>query len=71
MTVNSDDPAYFRAYINENFQVLAEEGDFSQQEVVQLTKNAFDIAWLSDDVKAVYLKKLENYVASFPSSVVI
>ena len=71
VTVNSDDPAYFRAYINENFQVLAEEGDFSQQEIVQLTKNAFDIAWLSDDVKVVYLKKLENYVASFPSSVVI
>ena len=49
-TVNSDDPAYFRAYMNGNFIALQQEGEFSKDEIVQLSRNAFDIAWLVVDV---------------------
>ncbi|MBO6555765.1 MAG: adenosine deaminase [Pseudomonadales bacterium] len=63
-TVNSDDPAYFRAYMNDNFIALAEEGNFSQEDLVQLSRNAFDIAWLSDDKRQKYITKLEQYAAS-------
>ena len=64
-TVNSDDPAYFRAYINDNFIALSEEGDFSKEEIIQLSRNAFDIAWLPDDRKREYIKKLDIFASSF------
>lgn len=64
-TVNSDDPAYFRAYMNDNFIALSEEGDFSKEEIIQLSRNAFDIAWLPDDRKRDYIKKLDIFASSF------
>ena len=60
-TVNSDDPAYFRAYMNENFIALTEEGNFSKDELVQLCRNAFDIAWLPEDRRQHYLDQLQAY----------
>eukprot|EP00903_Cladosiphon_okamuranus_P004432 g4430.t1 len=43
-TINSDDPAYFRAYMNENLFALAEEAEFSKADILQLTKNACSLA---------------------------
>jgi adenosine deaminase len=60
-TINSDDPAYFRAYMNENFIALTDEGDFSKDELVQLSRNAFDIAWLPEDRRQHYLDQLQAY----------
>ena len=63
-TVNSDDPAYFRAYMNDNFIALAKEGDFSRAEIVQLSRNAFDIAWLSDDRRQHYFNLLDSFAGN-------
>ncbi len=63
-TVNSDDPAYFRAYMNDNFIALAKEGDFSRAEIVQLSRNAFDIAWLSDDRRQHYFDLLDSFAGN-------
>jgi adenosine deaminase len=60
-TVNSDDPAYFRAYMNENFIALQEEGDFSKAEILQLCRNAFEVAWVDEPQKKVYLDALDAY----------
>ncbi len=60
-TINSDDPAYFRAYMNDNFIALAEEGNFSKAEIIQLSQNAFDIAWLSEDRRQHYLEQLHRF----------
>lgn len=61
-TINSDDPAYFRAYVNENLLALHEEGDMSRDELVQLVKNSFLVAWLDDDRRARYLSQVDEYV---------
>lgn len=63
-TINSDDPAYFRAYMNDNFIALAEEGNFSKAEIVQLSQNAFDIAWLSEDRRQHYLEQLHHFAGN-------
>ena len=63
-TINSDDPAYFRAYMNDNFIALAKEGDFSRAEIVQLSRNAFDIAWLSDDRRQHYFNLLDSFAGN-------
>lgn len=59
-TINSDDPAYFRAYMNENLMALVEEADFTKDELMTLTRNAFEVSWMSDDRKTDYLKRLEQ-----------
>lgn len=66
-TVNSDDPAYFLAYMNENLKTAQAEGDLTRDEVVQLVRNAFTISWAPEDRKRAYLDRLEEYVASAPS----
>ncbi|MDC8830779.1 adenosine deaminase [Alteromonas gilva] len=60
-TINSDDPAYFRAYMNENLMALQQEGNFSRAELKTLMENAFKVTWLPDDEKQVYLDKLAAY----------
>lgn len=61
-TINSDDPAYFRAYINENLEALLDEGGLTRAEILQLVKNAFTVAWLAPERRAAYLEKVDNYV---------
>jgi adenine deaminase len=65
-TVNSDDPAYFRAYMNENLQALYEEGGLSQDEIVQLVRNGFEVAWLDDARRSAYLERLNEHVHRAP-----
>jgi adenosine deaminase len=61
-TVNSDDPAYFRAYVNENLQALQDEGGLTRDEIVQLVSNAFTVAWLDEARRASYLERVRSYV---------
>lgn len=61
-TINSDDPAYFRAYLNENFEALADEAGFTTDEIMQLVRNSFEVCWLPEDRKAKYLQHLDTLV---------
>jgi adenosine deaminase len=61
-TVNSDDPAYFRGYLNENLRALHEEGGLSRDELVQLVRNGFEVAWLDDARRDDYLERLREHV---------
>ena len=63
VTVNSDDPAYFPGYVQENLIVVQEEAGLTREELVQLSRNAFDAAWLPEDRRATYLSELEAYSA--------
>lgn len=51
ITVNSDDPAYFGGYVQENLEVLASESNLTESDLVQLQQNAIDISWASPKVK--------------------
>jgi adenosine deaminase len=62
--VNSDDPAYFKAYVTENLLALHEATDLTREEFVQLQRNAFDISWISDERRAQLLAELEDYAAA-------
>ena len=62
-TVNSDDPAYFRGYMNENLQALEDDAGFTAAELAQLTRNAFDICWAERALKDELQDQLEIYLA--------
>jgi adenosine deaminase len=60
-TVNSDDPAYFRAYLNENLVALHEDG-LSNDEIVKLVRNSFEVAWVDTPRRTALLRHLDSYL---------
>ncbi|MEI6599777.1 MAG: adenosine deaminase [Comamonadaceae bacterium] len=64
-TVNSDDPAYFGGYINQNFcQTFAALGLTSQQ-AYQLARNSFEASFVDATAKAAYLERLDACFETF------
>ena len=61
VTINSDDPAYFPGYLQENLIAIQEALGRSREELVQLERNAFEVAWLPRGVKDAYLAELDAY----------
>jgi adenosine deaminase len=64
-TINSDDPAYFGGYLNENFFALYEDLDLNRQQAIQLARNSFEASFLADKEKQIFLDHLEEYVQAF------
>ena len=59
ITINSDDPAYFKGYMNQNFINICENLPLTEDDVVTLVKNSFNASFISDELKAVYLAKVD------------
>lgn len=55
VTVNSDDPAYFGGYVNENYLACIEALNLSLEDVEQLVRNSFECSFLSEEMKEKYL----------------
>ena len=64
-TVNSDDPAYFAAYVNENFAAVAADGAVSVGDVTRLARNSFEIGWLDEAERSRYLALIDSYAAGY------
>jgi adenosine deaminase len=62
-TVNSDDPAYFGGYVNDNFRAVTAALDLTKDELVTLAKNSFLGSFLSEEQKARYLAEIDAYAA--------
>jgi adenosine deaminase len=61
-TVNSDDPAYFGAYLNDNLAAAQQAAPLTVPELARLARNSFEIAWLPAPDRARYLSGLDAYV---------
>ncbi|WP_026180386.1 adenosine deaminase [Hahella ganghwensis] len=61
VTVNSDDPAYFGGYMNENFLALHEAFNLSREQAVALVKNSFEASFVSEKELFEMNRKLEAY----------
>lgn len=64
VTVNSDDPAYFGGYINENFSQARIEQKFSNQVIYEMAKNSFNASFLENDKKQKLIAELDNFMKS-------
>ena len=62
-TVNSDDPAYFGGYVNENFTETGAALGLTTTQIRQLARNAFTGSFLPADRKAQLVDRLERYAA--------
>jgi adenosine deaminase len=56
-TINSDDPAYFGGYMNENLAALA----LSREEMLTLARNGFRAAFCDEATKQRHLEALDDY----------
>lgn len=65
VTVNSDDPAYFQSYVSDDLMALAKKEDLTQDDIVQLVKNSFSIAWISEEEKKKYLAEVDEFVKNW------
>ncbi len=64
-TINSDDPAYFGGYMNDNFlQTFAATG-LSAPHAYQLALNSFEASFLDERIKRDYGEMLDGTFASF------
>jgi adenine deaminase len=58
VTVNSDDPAYFGGYLNENYEAIVEHLEISEEELKHLVRNSFKASFLEESLKQKYLTLL-------------
>ena len=63
-TMNSDDPAYFGGYVNENFRQTAMAVGLSREDVIALARNSFTGSFLSEAEQARHLDDIDRVVAS-------
>lgn len=61
VTVNSDDPAYFGGYVNENYEAICENLDLSKEELKTLASNSFKASFLSDERKKHFINRISQY----------
>ena len=58
--VNSDDPAYFGGYMNENYNALIDATGLTRDEIFQLTINGFESSFLSQSEKQSHLDRINT-----------
>ena len=64
-TVNSDDPAYFGGYINENFtQTFAALG-MTAEHAYRLARNSFDASFIDASLRTQYVQRLDAVFETF------
>lgn len=57
-TVNSDDPAYFGGYMNDNFNALVDAVGLSGEEILVLVQNSFEASFLDPDAISRHLESV-------------
>jgi adenosine deaminase len=62
-TINSDDPAYFGGYINDNYRAAAAGRGLTRDDLATLARNSFLGSFLDEESKSKHLARLEAYVA--------
>ena len=63
--LNSDDPAYFGGYLNENYLQTFAALNLNAEHAYQLASNSFEAAFVSPDQKALWRQQLNDCFAQF------
>lgn len=64
VTINSDDPAYFGGYVNENFLVAQRALGLTLEEIHQLARNSFEASFLTAGERRRFIEEFEAAVDS-------
>ena len=61
VTVNSDDPAYFGGYVNENYRAVGEALGLTEEQLLTLARNSFEASFLTEAEKGALTDKVDQY----------
>lgn len=64
ITLNSDDPAYFGGYLEENFLTAQQALELTRKDIAQLAKNSFAASFLSEDQKQAWIARVDGYATT-------
>jgi adenosine deaminase len=64
VTINSDDPAYFAGYIEENYALVQAKLGLGPPGLATLSRNAFEAAWLPRTLKDRYIAEIDAHLAA-------
>ncbi|MDO8304532.1 adenosine deaminase [Herminiimonas sp.] len=64
ITINSDDPAYFGGYLNDNFVAIIEALPLQRQHLQQLARNSFSAAFMDEGIRQKYLHQVDAFFAA-------
>ena len=67
-TMNSDDPAYFGGYVNENYRQTAAAVGLTAEDIVTLAKNSFTGSFLTPEEQSPHLQDIDQIAAKFIST---
>lgn len=59
VTINSDDPAYFGGYVNENLLAAQRALGLTQEEIARLARNSFEASFLTDGERRRFLDEVD------------
>jgi adenosine deaminase len=65
VTINSDDPAYFGGYIEENFVLVESNLALGPEGLATLSKNAIEASWLPRATRDKFLGQVDAHLAAF------
>ena len=65
VTINSDDPAYFGGYVNENYLAVSDAFSLEQRQIEQLGRNSFVGSFMTDGEKHRALEQLAAFSHEF------
>jgi adenosine deaminase len=63
VTVNSDDPAYFGGYVNQNYLVVSEALGLERQEIVAIVRNGINVSLMTAPEKDKVLADVDRVLA--------
>ncbi|MCK5658622.1 MAG: adenosine deaminase, partial [Alphaproteobacteria bacterium] len=63
-TVNSDDPAYFGGYMNDNYKAVTEALSLEKPHLLILVRNSIDASFLTQTEKNNLLDQVKAYATS-------
>lgn len=63
VTLNSDDPAYFGGYVNDNYRALARAVGLGRDDLVRIARNSFEGSFLGEAEKAARLAEIDAYLS--------
>jgi len=64
-TVNSDDPAYFGGYMNDNFLATFAATGLTAAHAYQLARNSFEASFIDAARRTRYIDELDSTFAGF------
>jgi adenosine deaminase len=67
-TINSDDPAYFGGYVNDNYRAAARARGLSYNDLATLARNSFLGSFLDPAEISARLEQVDAYAKAFPGN---